>query len=87
MNRDDRIHFSFTMFDDQLTGYISKRDIIEILRGNHMVALTSVLRKADTIMKQAAVTPGGLMTLNEFIVISKKFPNILIPSLQTQIKK
>lgn len=53
----------------------------EILRGNHMISLASVQRKAETIMRQASANSAGAITMNEFVVISKKFPNILLPAV------
>lgn len=76
-----RIRFSFTMFDELKSGYISQRDVEEILRGNHMMSIASVQRKAETIMKQANSTKTGAITMNEFVVVSKKFPNILLPAV------
>lgn len=81
IDRDTRIKFSFQMFDEEKTGYISQKEVEEILRGNHMISIASVKRKADTIMKQANKNNSGSITLNEFIVVSKKFPNILLPAI------
>ena len=48
-----------------------------------------VMRKADTIMAQADKDGDGVVDFDEFVVISKKFPNILFPafSLQHQVQK
>ncbi len=81
VDKDARIRFSFAMFDETKSGYISQREVEEILRGNHMISLASVQRKAETIMKQANSTTTGAITINEFSVVSKKFPNILFPSV------
>lgn len=62
------------------TGYIAQREVEEILKGNHMISLESVKRKAETIMRQASKNAQGAMTANEFVVVSKKFPNILLPN-------
>jgi hypothetical protein len=40
-----------------------------------------VKRKAETIMKQAHSSKAGSVTMNEFVVVSKKFPNILLPAV------
>lgn len=77
-----RVRFSFKMFDSKLTGYISRQEICEILRGNHMISLASVEKKADIIMKHiSSALSNDIVTLNEFMIISKKFPNVLFPSL------
>ncbi len=39
-----------------------------------------VYRKAETIMSQADKNGDGVMSFEEFAVVSKKFPNILFPS-------
>jgi hypothetical protein len=46
-----------------------------------MLSIASVRRKADTIMKQANSNKSGSITMSEFVVVSKKFPNILLPSV------
>lgn len=79
-DRELRMRFSFTMFDMEKLGFISIKQVEEILRGNHMTSLQSIKRKAETIMKQAATT-NGTINQNEFVVVSKKFPNILIPNI------
>lgn len=83
VEREARIRFSFQMFDEYKTGYISQREVEEILRGNHMISLASVQRKAETIMRQAHANKEGAITINEFVVVSKKFPNILLPAVGT----
>merc|ERR1711934_577103 len=82
----ERIQFSFIMFDELKTGYISHKEVEEILRGNHMIGILSVQRKADTVMRQASATAAGSITMNEFVVVSKKFPNILLPALNKKKK-
>jgi len=79
VEREIRVRFSFQMFDELKTGFISIQEVEEILRGNHMISLASVSRKAQTIMKQASTNSSGHITCNEFVVVSKKFPNILLP--------
>jgi serine/threonine-protein phosphatase 2B regulatory subunit len=63
------------------TGFISQAEVEEILKGNHMLSIASVRRKADTIMRQSNSTKKGSITMNEFVVVSKKFPNILLPAV------
>eukprot|EP01034_Spumella_vulgaris_P009759 gene9759-12382_t len=53
------------MFDETKSGYISQREVEEILRGNHMISLQSVIKKAETIiMKQANSTTTGAITIS-----------------------
>mmetsp|Transcript_16218 Transcript_16218/g.22145 ORF Transcript_16218/g.22145 Transcript_16218/m.22145 type:complete len:1209 (-) Transcript_16218:67-3693(-) len=81
VRKDERVAFSFNMFDEAKTGFISQREVEEILRGNHMISIASVQRKAETVMKQAHKNSSGAITLKEFIIVSKKFPNILLPAV------
>jgi hypothetical protein len=37
-----------------------------------------VARKADTIMAQADKDGDGVLSFDEFVIVSKKFPNILV---------
>merc|ERR1719263_2273296 len=78
-DKEKRIRFSFTMYDEGKSGYISRKEVEAILRGNHMIS--SVQRKAETIMKQALANESGTITQAEFVVVSKKFPNILLPAI------
>ena len=79
VDKETRVSMAFRLYDEDKTGFISEREVEEILRGNHMLGLASVQRKAQTIMKQAASNDKGAITLQEFIVVTKKFPNIMLP--------
>lgn len=72
VEREMRVRTTFLMFDETKSGYISHKEVEEILRGNHMIGLASVQRKADTVMKQASANSAGAITMNEFVVVSKK---------------
>ena len=87
VDKEVRIKFSFTMFDELKTSFITRKEVEEILRGNHMISLASVQRKADTIMKQATQNAQGAITILELVIISKKFPNILLPSILADKKE
>jgi serine/threonine-protein phosphatase 2B regulatory subunit len=39
-----------------------------------------VARKAETILTQADKDGDGVVTFDEFVIVSKKFPNILFPA-------
>lgn len=85
VEKDERIKFSFEMFDELKTGFISIPEIERILSGNHILSITSIKRKAETIMKQANTrrdsTSAAAINMKEFVVVSKKFPNILLPAV------
>ena len=62
---------------------ITKGELIKILKSNHMAKADSeVYRKAETIMSQADKNGDGVISFDEFVGVSKKFPNILFPSYQ-----
>ena len=58
-----------------------EEELIEILKANHMVGnAAQVLKKAQTIMAQGDTDGSGEIDLEEFVVVAKKFPNILFPA-------
>lgn len=66
-------------FDGEGNGVITKAELLKILKANHMASSDAeVARKADTIMSQADKDGDGVITFDEFVVVSKKFPNILV---------
>jgi Ca2+-binding EF-hand superfamily protein len=88
VSREVRLPFLFEMFDEDRTGYISLNEIREILKGNHMMSMEYVERKAQTMMKQATMSAETQsITLKEFLIVSKKFPNIILPNLNSSDKK
>lgn len=79
-NKDDRLKFAFMVFDEDGNGVITNEELTRILKANHMASSNSeVARKAETIMSQADKDGDGVITFDEFVVVSKKFPNILFP--------
>ena len=69
------------MFDEENSGRLTKTKLIKILRANHMATSDmEVSRKADAIMSQADKNGDGIITYQEFVAVSKKFPNILFPA-------
>lgn len=79
MDKPMRAKFCFTIFDDDHNGFITEEELVNILKANHMTTAELVQRKAQTIMKQADEDGDNKMNLEEFLVICKKFPNILFP--------
>lgn len=48
------------------------------VQANHMASSNAeVARKAETIMSQADKDGDGVITFDEFVIVSKKFPNVL----------
>ena len=52
-----------------------------MLKATHMASdEASVQKKAETIMKQADKDGDNQLNMEEYLVIAKKFPNIVVPS-------
>lgn len=83
--KEDKLKFAFMAFDQEGNGVITKAELLKILKANHMGSHDSeVARKADTIIAQADKDGDGVITFDEFVIVSKKFPNILFPAYQTK---
>jgi serine/threonine-protein phosphatase 2B regulatory subunit len=83
--KEDKLKFAFMAFDEDGNGVITKAELLKILKSNHMASHDAeVARKADTIMAQADKDGDGVITFDEFVIVSKKFPNILFPSYNTK---
>lgn len=77
--KEDKLKFAFMSFDEEGNGVITKAELLKILKANHMASHDAeVARKADTIMAQADKDGDGVITFDEFVIVSKKFPNILV---------
>lgn len=78
-SKEDKLKFAFMSFDEDGNGVITKAELLKILKSNHMASHDAeVARKADTIMAQADKDGDGVITFDEFVIVSKKFPNILV---------
>ncbi|TYZ61445.1 hypothetical protein PybrP1_011963 [[Pythium] brassicae (nom. inval.)] len=80
VDRAQRVKFCFEIFDGDHNGFITEDELVNILKANHMTTEAQVQKKAQTILKQADDNGDGRMSLDEFYVIAKKFPNLLFPS-------
>ena len=75
--KEEKLKFAFMVFDEDGNGVITKQELIKILKVNHRQAPTKRLCKAETIMAQADKDGDGVVSFDEFVIVSKKFPNIL----------
>jgi serine/threonine-protein phosphatase 2B regulatory subunit len=83
--KEDKLKFAFMIFDEEGNGVITKAELLKMLKANHMASHDAeVARKADTIMAQSDKDGDGVITFDEFVIVSKKFPNILFPAYQTK---
>jgi len=79
--KDDKLKFAFMIFDEDGNGMITKEELTRILKANHMASHDAeVARKAETILTQADKDGDGVVSFDEFVIVSKKFPNILFPA-------
>ena len=80
-SKDEKLKFAFMIFDEDGNGNITKQELMKILKANHMASNEAeVARKADTIMSQGDKDGDGVISFDEFVIVSKKFPNILFPA-------
>lgn len=80
-SKEEKLKFAFMVFDEDGNGVITKQELLKILKANHMASTDKeVMRKAETIMMQADKDGDGVISFDEFVVVSKKFPNILFPA-------
>jgi len=79
--KEERLKFAFSVYDEDGSDSISKDELMRILQANHLASSTDeVSRKADVIMKQADKDGNGVIGFDEFVIVSKRFPNILYPA-------
>lgn len=80
-SKEDKLKFAFMVFDEDGNGVLTKAELVHILKANHMAGSEAeVVRKAETILAQADKDGDGVITFDEYVVVSKKFPNILFPA-------
>lgn len=76
-----RVNFCFFLFDADQSGEIAVSELIEILQASHLSRdAEAIKKKADSILVQADKDGSGTVSLEEFIVIANRFPNILFPN-------
>ncbi|KAJ0411663.1 hypothetical protein ATCC90586_004132 [Pythium insidiosum] len=79
--KEEKLKFAFMVFDEDGNGVITRQELMKILKANHMASSEAeVARKADTIMSQGDKDGDGVISFDEFSIVSKKFPNILFPA-------
>jgi len=80
-SKEEKLKFAFMIFDEDGNGVITKQELIKILKSNHMAKTDQeVMRKAETIMAQCDKDGDGVISFEEFTIISKRFPNLLFSS-------
>jgi serine/threonine-protein phosphatase 2B regulatory subunit len=84
LSHEQKARFIFDLYDDDRSGFLSIAELVEVLKANHMQSAKAVLKKAQTIMKQVDADDSGTLSLEEFQVMAKKFPNLLFPKHQKE---
>lgn len=62
---------------DVATISIRQKELISVLKANHLTSAKGVAQKAQTIMRQVDGSGLKVLTLDDFIVLAKKFPNLV----------
>ena len=82
--KEDKLKFAFEMFshgEDPNSQTIVKAELVRILMANHMALNEKeVMKKCETVLAQADADGDGVVTLDEFFLVAKRFPNILFAS-------
>ncbi len=79
--KEEKLKFAFSVFDENGDGVITRDELVKILKANHMSSNEKeVVRKADTILQQADTDGDGVINYEEFVTVSKRFPNIMHPA-------
>jgi len=65
------------VFEEDGNDAITKGDLTKTLCANHMARSDAeVMRKAETIMAQADKNGDGIVSFDEFVIVSKKISNM-----------
>jgi len=80
-SKKDRIAFAFKLFDEDGSGFISRPELVRILKVNYMATSSAqVQKKADAIMRQADKDGDHQISREEFEDVCARFPNLLFPN-------
>lgn len=80
-SKKDQIAFAFKLFDEDNSGFISRPELVKILKVNYMATSSAqVQKKADAIMRQADKDGDHQISMDEFEDVCARFPNLLFPS-------
>lgn len=62
-----------------------QRELVDILKANHLSTEKGVAKKAQTIMRQVDAGGVGMLSMDEFMVVANKFPNLVRVVIQRRI--
>jgi Ca2+-binding EF-hand superfamily protein len=75
-----RLAVAFDVFDIDHNGFISRDELLLMLKANHMaLSDAQVAKKAAAIMRQADRDGDNRITFDEFRSACHRFPNLVFP--------
>jgi serine/threonine-protein phosphatase 2B regulatory subunit len=86
LSKEDKCDLVFRIFDEDSSGLLTADELTNVLAANHMQSVEAVSKKAETIMRQADRDGNGELSLDEFRIVTQKFPNILFPAFSKEVQ-
>jgi serine/threonine-protein phosphatase 2B regulatory subunit len=68
------------VFDLDGSGSIDADELRKIVKATNMASEKQLTRKVEWLMKQCDTDGDGMISYDEFVNLSKKFPNIVFPA-------
>jgi serine/threonine-protein phosphatase 2B regulatory subunit len=78
--RENKVKFAFQVFDLDGSGSIDADELRKIVKATNMASEKQLTRKVEWLMKQCDTDGDGMISYDEFVNLSKKFPNIVFPA-------
>ena len=78
--RENKVKFAFQVFDLDGSGSIDADELRKIVKATNMASEKQLTRKVEWLMKQCDTDGDGMISHDEFVNLSKKFPNIVFPA-------
>ena len=78
--RDQKVKFAFQIFDLDGSGYIDNDELRKIVKATNMASEKQLDRKVKWLMSQVDKNNDGTISFDEFVVLARRFPNIVFPA-------
>ena len=87
--RDNKVKFAFQIFDLDGSGYIDENELRKIVKATNMASEKQLDRKVKWLMSQVDKNNDGTISFDEFVLLARRFPNIVFPafSLVSNVSK